>query len=95
MDLQWLVPVTGLLGAIGTGVGFLISRADKRREAREGALIATLKEIIAELKGQKRRLERKVHMLRRTAGSWREQLIRHNITPDPEEWPEDPEDDEH
>lgn len=89
MDLQWLVPLGTFLGVLGGGIGWLINRADKRREAREQALIATLKERIEELKATVRRLERKLSALRHTAGKWREQLIANDIEPAPAEWPKD------
>lgn len=89
MDLQWLVPLGGFLGIIGGGVGWLINRADKKRDAREAAVIETLKNRIEELKAHVKRLERKVSRLRHTAGKWRDQLIANDITPDPAEWPED------
>jgi hypothetical protein len=89
VDLQWLVPLGTFLGIVGGGVGWLISRADKRRENREAMVIATLKERIDELKVLVRRLERKVSALRATAGKWREQLIANDIKPDPPEWPKD------
>lgn len=95
MDLQnlpgLLTAVGTFLGIIGGGIAWLVNRADRKREKREADLIATLKDIIAELKEKVKRLERKLHLLRGTAGKWREQLIAHDITPDPAEWPEDPE----
>ncbi|WP_460994387.1 hypothetical protein, partial [Sinomonas soli] len=90
MDLQaaggLLTAIGGLLGVVGGGVAWMVNRADKRREQNEANVIATLKERIEELKAALRRAEQKVHALRRTAGRWREQLIAHNITPDPADW---------
>lgn len=94
MDLQaaggLLTAIGTFLGVVGGGVGWLVARADKRREQNEANVIQTLKETIVELKAKIRELERKAHALRRTAGRWREQLIAHQIEPDPADWPEDP-----
>ena len=89
MDLSWLGPLGAFLAIVGPAAGFLITRADKKREKREADVIETLKGRIEELKASVRRLERKISALRRAAGRWREQLIAHDITPDPAEWPED------
>jgi uncharacterized coiled-coil protein SlyX len=94
VDLQaaggLLTAIGGFLGIVGGGVAWLVNRADKRREQNEANVIATLKETIAELKATIAALRRKIHLLRRTAGKWREQLIAHDIDPDPVDWPEDP-----
>ena len=50
MDLQWLIPLGTFLGVIGGGVGWWFNRIDKKREAREAAVIQTLKDRIEELK---------------------------------------------
>ncbi|MEA5454465.1 hypothetical protein SPF06_07005 [Sinomonas sp. JGH33] len=97
MDLQtwggFLASVGTFLGVLGGGVAWLINRADRKRERRERELIAALKERIEELKAAVRRLERKLSVMRRTAGQWREQLIANDIEPDPSEWPKDDEND--
>lgn len=63
----------------------------KRREAGQDALITSLKEQIADLKALVATLRRNASMMRRTAGKWRDQLIAHDIDPDPSDWPEDTE----
>lgn len=89
MDLQWLVPLGGFLGVIGGGVAWLINRADKKREKREADVIQTLKDRIDELKKNVAALTRKLSKRTRTGDKWREQLIEHQIKPEPAEWPED------
>ena len=92
MDLQWLVPLGGFLGVLGGGVAWLINRADKKRDAREAQVIQTLKDRIEELKKTIAALRRKLAARTRAGDRWREQLVAHDIKPDPAEWPEDPED---
>ncbi|TQJ60474.1 hypothetical protein FBY30_2742 [Arthrobacter sp. SLBN-83] len=89
MDLQWLVPLGGFLGIIGAGAWKLIDRADKKRESREAAVIQTLKDRIEELKLQLARVTRQLKQRTRAGDKWREQLVAHDIKPDPEAWPED------
>lgn len=89
MDLQWLVPLGGFLGVVGGGVAWLINRADKKRDKKEADLIQTLRDRIDELKKTVASLTRKLARRTRTGDKWREQLIEHQIKPDPEEWPED------
>lgn len=89
MDLQWLIPLGGFLGVIGGGVGWLINRADKKRESREAAVIQTLKDRIEELKAQLARVTRRLNQRTRAGDRWREQLVAHDIKPDPDAWPED------
>lgn len=91
MDLQWLVPLGGFLGIVGGGVGWLINRADKKRESREAAVIQTLKDRIEELKAQLARVTRRLNQRTRAGDRWREQLVAHDIKPDPDAWPEDDE----
>lgn len=91
MDLQWLIPLGGFLGVIGGGVGWLINRADKKRESREAAVIQTLKDRIEELKAQLARVTRRLNQRTRAGDRWREQLVAHDIKPDPDAWPEDDE----
>jgi hypothetical protein len=92
VDLQWLVPLGGFLGVLGGGVAWLINRADKKRDAREAAVIQTLKDRIEELKKTIAALRRKVAIRTRAGDRWREQLVAHDIKPDPAEWPEDTDD---
>jgi CO/xanthine dehydrogenase Mo-binding subunit len=89
VDLQWLVPLGGFLGVVGGGVAWLINRADKKRDSREAAMIQTLKDYIEELKKKLRWWERRDNRRTRTGDKWRGQLIANQITPVPEDWPED------
>lgn len=94
MDSGLITALTGLLLAIGGGVGFLIRRADKNREAREAMLIKNLEEQLKKSQLNERRLERINRMLRADATAWREQLIRNDIEPEPIHWTPAPEEDE-
>ena len=89
MDLQWLTYVGGFLGVIGGGVAWWFNRADKARDSREAQVIQTLKDRIDELKKQLAAVTRKLSRRTRTGDKWREQLIEHQIKPEPAEWPED------
>jgi hypothetical protein len=89
VDLQWLVPLGGFLGVMGGGVAWLVNRADKKRDSREAAMIQTLKDRIEELKKTIAALRRKIAQRTRAGDRWREQLVSHDIKPDPAEWPED------
>ncbi|WP_457948320.1 hypothetical protein ACTAQI_20370 [Pseudarthrobacter sp. alpha12b] len=91
MDFQWLVPLGGFLTVIGGGIGWLINRADKKRESREAAVIQTLKDMVAELKKKLRWWERRDSRRTRAGDKWRGQLLANHISPDPADWPEDPE----
>jgi hypothetical protein len=81
----------GLIGAIGAGIWKLISRADRIRENREAQLIATLKAQVESKNREIVRLHKIIEILRRDASSWREQLIRNDIEPDPTHWTVHPE----
>jgi len=89
VDLQWLVPLGGFLGVLGGGIAWLVNRADKKRDEREAAVIQTLKDRIEELKRTIAALRRKLSVRTRAGDRWREQLVAHDIKPDPAEWPED------
>lgn len=89
MDLQWLIPLGGFLGVMGGGVAWLVNRADKKRDSGEAAMIQTLKDRIEELKKTIAALRRKLSLRTRAGDRWREQLVAHDIRPDPAEWPED------
>ncbi|UDL14867.1 membrane protein [Arthrobacter phage Sarge] len=89
MDLQWLVPLGGFLGVLGGGIAWLVNRADKRRDSREAQVIQTLKDRIEELKATIAKLTRRLNQRTRAGDRWREQLVAHDIKPDPAEWPED------
>ncbi|WOH20118.1 hypothetical protein IRJ34_07280 [Paenarthrobacter sp. GOM3] len=94
---------TFLLG-VGGGAWKLIDRADKKRERREVAVEALLTARVASLEAQlqkqsadfekeRRRNKRYNSRVKAAAGRWREQLLVHDIQPDPAEWPEDDHDD--
>jgi len=89
VDLQWLVPLGGFLGVLGGGIAWLVNRADKRRDGREAQVIQTLKDRIEELKATIAKLTRRLNQRTRAGDRWREQLVAHDIKPDPAEWPED------
>jgi len=89
VDLQWLIPLGTFLGVLGGGVAWWFNRADKRRDTREAALIQTLKDRIEELKAQLARVTRRLNQRTRAGDRWREQLVAHDIKPDPDAWPED------
>lgn len=91
MDPALLTALVPLLAAIGGGLAFLINRADKRRIRNEDLLIAHLEQQIKEKDRQLRRKERELRAVKADATSWREQLIEHDITPNPEKWTELPE----
>lgn len=84
-----MVPLGGFLTVLGGGVAWLINRADKKRDAREAAVIQTLKDRIEELKKTIASLRRKLAGRTRAGDRWREQLVANHIDPDPPEWPED------
>lgn len=94
MDLQWLAPLGGFLGVLGGGIAWLVNRADKRRDAREAEVIQTLKDRIEEMKKTIASLRRKLASRTRAGDRWREQLVAHDIKPDPSEWPEDTDDEQ-
>jgi hypothetical protein len=89
VDLNWLVPLGSFLGVLGGGVVWWVNRADKRRDSREAEVIQTLKDRIEELKKTIAALRRKLNGRTRAGDRWREQLVAHDIKPDPAEWPED------
>ena len=89
MDLQWLAPVGTFLGILGGGFAWVVNRADKKRDSREAAVIQTLKDRIEEMKKTIAALRRKIAHRTRAGDRWREQLVAHDIKPDPAEWPED------
>jgi hypothetical protein len=94
VDLQWLVPLGGFLTVVGGGIAWLVNRADKRRDSREAEVIQTLKDRIEEMKKTIASLRRKLSSRTRAGDRWREQLVAHDIKPDPAEWPEDTDDEQ-
>lgn len=93
MDATSITALTGLLVAIGGGVGFLIKRADTRRQANEALLIAHLTKELAKKEAELLQKEATIRYLRtaydichQDASAWREQLIANDITPFPDRW---------
>ncbi|MCW3766480.1 hypothetical protein OCL88_08335 [Paenarthrobacter sp. PAE-2] len=105
MDAAIITAVGGILIACGGGAWKLIDRSDKKRERREAAVEELLKARVASLEAQlqkqatdfekeRRRSKRYNSRVKAAAGKWREQLLMHDIQPDPAEWPtEDDHDD--
>lgn len=83
-----------LLALLGAGIWKLIARADRKREYRETALINTLKGQLAAKNKEIVRLHKIIDILRADATAWREQLIRHDIEPEPNSWTEHPPEEE-
>ena len=97
MDSQIITASTGLigavvalLGALGGGIAFLIRRADKKRETGELLLMNNLKSQLRDAKAKIRWLEQVNHLQQKDGTAWREQLLRHDIDPEPAEWTEWP-----
>lgn len=100
MEPAFITAIVAGLATFGGGAWKLIDRADKKRERREAAVEALLTALVTELKVQlakqasdfeRERRQAKRNMSRKmaAAGKWREQLLVHDIKPDPAEWPED------
>lgn len=97
MELAAIIgAIAAAAGTIGTGAWKIIDRADKRRERREIKVEELLKSRIAALEAEKKEAEaaakaykRYTSRVKASAGKWREQLIAHEITPDPADWPEE------
>lgn len=90
----------GIIGAavsaitvLGSGIAFLINRADKRRERNEALLIEHLRERVKELETQLKREQRIRRIVTADGRHWREQLIENDIPPEPRDWTEIPEED--
>jgi hypothetical protein len=83
--------ITAIIGLIGTGLGFLIRRADRRREMRETMLIKHLEEQLVDERRENRRLRLINRILQADGTAWREQLIRNDIEPEPATWTKPPE----
>ncbi|UOD80364.1 hypothetical protein [Paenarthrobacter ureafaciens] len=105
MDAAIITAVGGILIACGGGAWKLIDRADKKRERREAAVEELLKARVASLEAQlqkqatdfekeRRRSKRYNSRVKAAAGKWREQLLMHDIQPDPAEWPTEDEHDD-
>jgi hypothetical protein len=100
VDAGTITAVVGALAALGAGIKYLIDRVDKKREKREAAVEAFLREQYAKLEAERQReradaviredgLKRYNSRLKAAAGKWREQLIHHKIEPEPADWPEE------
>lgn len=75
-----------LLTAIGGGLAFLIRRADKKRELGESRMITHIK---TQLRNALAKIDwlQEVADLRYADGNrWREQLLRSDLDPKPEDW---------
>ena len=86
LDLGFLAPLGTFLGVIGAGAAWLFNRADKQREARETGVIALYKEQNGTLRQQLAAAEAESTQRLKDGTKWREQLIKHQIEPDPAEW---------
>lgn len=89
MDAGIITALVGALTAVGAGAWKIIDRADKKRERREIKVEELLKSRVASLEATARADRRYASRVKAAAGKWREQLIAHNIEPDPAEWPEE------
>ncbi|AYN59015.1 hypothetical protein PBI_RYAN_23 [Arthrobacter phage Ryan] len=86
----FLGAVVALLGALGGGIAFLIRRADKKRETGEALMLNNLKGQIRDLKALVRWKDQIIQFQQKDGTAWREQLLRHDIEPEPAEWTEWP-----
>lgn len=76
---------------LGSGIAFLINRADKRRDRNEALLIEHLRDRVKELEKQLEREQRIRRIVAADGRHWREQLIQNDIQPVPSDWTEIPE----
>ena len=83
MDPSLITAATGLLLAIGGAVGFFIRRSDKKRETTETIMIEHFKSELVKAERRVRFLERVNRALHAGVNTYREQLIRNDIEPDP------------
>lgn len=75
-----------LLGSIGAGLAFLIRRADKKREAGEALMLEHLKEQLRKAEKKNLWMQSALDTRWKDGNAWREQLLRHDIEPEPREW---------
>lgn len=105
MEPALITAIVAGLATCGGGAWKLIDRADKKRERREVAVEELLKDRVASLEAQltkkdadfekeRRRNKRYNSRVKAAAGRWREQLLVHDIQPDPAEWPTEDEHDD-
>jgi hypothetical protein len=89
VDAGTITAIVGAFTALGAGAWKLIDRADKKRERREIKVEELLKSRVATLEAAATASRRYAARMEAAARRWREQLVAHNITPDPAEWPEE------
>lgn len=75
----FITAVVALLGVIGAGIGFVIRRADRKRETGETELVEHLRKKI-------RNLKRKLTAREADGTMWKEQLLKNDIEPIPSTW---------
>jgi NAD dependent epimerase/dehydratase family enzyme len=78
--------VVALLGALGGGMAFLIRRADKKRETGEAMMVDHFKEQLRKAEQKNRWLNLALEIKTADGNAWREQLLRHDIEPEPDKW---------
>lgn len=88
LDLSFLAPLGTFLGVIGAGAAWLFNRADKKRAERETSVISLYKDQNGTLRQQLADAEAESKQRLKDGTKWREQLIEHQIKPDPAEWTE-------
>jgi hypothetical protein len=86
--------IVALLGALGGGIAFLIRRADKKRETGETLMVEHFKEQLRKAEAEIRWLKRLAHARLLNGTAWREQLLRHDLDPEPAEWTDVPEEEQ-
>jgi hypothetical protein len=93
VDAGVITASTGLIGSIvtllacmGGGIAFLIRRADKKRELGEGLLLEHLKTQLANALAENRWLQAVADLRYIDGNRWREQLLRSDQDPNPEDW---------
>jgi hypothetical protein len=94
VDSGLITAISALITVLGGGAGFIIRRADKKRESNEALLIDNLRAQLAEAKREARRWKRSWELANNDATAYREQLIQHDIPPLPPHRTPLPEDDE-
>lgn len=89
MDPGFITAVVGGLAVLGGGAKYVIDRADKKRERREIKVEELLKSRVSALELAAKAAKRHAARVESAARRWREQLIDHDIKPDPADWPEE------
>lgn len=88
LDLSFLAPLGTFLGVLGGAAVWLFNRADRQRAERETSVIALYKDQNGTLRQQLAAAEAESTQRLKDGTKWREQLIKHQIEPDPAEWTE-------